>query len=354
MELINLGSRLVNYLRPANEPHWKLPQTGINNPVGHSTVSIWNSEEECHFCPLGAMNSNLDSHIAKTHTSVGSTEILNEELGIPTGWWIPEANMGFETSLGWEYLFQRPEVRGFRIWVWACASMPRKIPYGPASTMSSPKRAEHSAGGGRRGCPRCLARGPHLQEVLAGWSLGNRGMQNFHLKFTAWVGLLRLLTGIPRWVERKAEHKRPTNGFKNRSYALETFISFFFFLKHSFQPSLLFVSFPSYLNQLDWGSWPPAAFSALLTWWTPSSFETLLSCSIDFLPTCLYMPTMAPMLLWIFLSVSQTADSLGEGRSLIQFVSRTDRIPSTIGRWMHEWVTLETEAPISIEMLKHK
>ena len=85
MELINLGSRLVNYLRPANEPHWKLPQTGINNPVGHSTVSIWNSEEECHFCPLGAMNSNLDSRIAKTHTSVGSTEILNEELGIPTG-----------------------------------------------------------------------------------------------------------------------------------------------------------------------------------------------------------------------------------------------------------------------------
>ena len=246
MELINLGSRLVNYLRPANEPHWKLPQTGINNPVGLSTVSIWNSEEECHFCPLGAMNSNLDSHIAKMvpHTSMGSTEILNEELGIPTGWWIPEANMDFETSLGWEYLFQRPEVRGFRRWAWACASMPRKIPYWPASNMSSPKRAEHSAGGGRRGHPRCLARGPHLQEVLlAGWSLRNRGMQNFHLKFTAWVGLLRLLTGIPRWVERKAEHKRPTNGFKNRSYALETFISFFFW-KHSFQPSLVcFISF---------------------------------------------------------------------------------------------------------------
>ena len=86
-ELVNLGSRLVNHLHPANEPHWKLPQTGINNPVGHSTVSIWNSEGELRFCPLGAMNYNLDGHTAKMvpRTSVGSTEILSEELAVTTG-----------------------------------------------------------------------------------------------------------------------------------------------------------------------------------------------------------------------------------------------------------------------------
>ena len=45
---------------------------------------------------------------------------------------------------------------------------------------------------------------------------------------------------------------------------------------------------------------------------------------------------MAPILLWIFLSVRQTAASLGEGRSLTQFVSRTDRVPSTIGRYLRD------------------
>ena len=48
------------------------------------------------------------------------------------------------------------------------------------------------------------------------------------------------------------------------------------------------------------------------------------------------MPTVAPTLSWIFLSVSQTADSLGEGRSLTQFVSRTDRVPSTIERYLRD------------------
>ena len=60
------------------------------------------------------------------------------------------------------------------------------------------------------------------------------------------------------------------------------------FWKHSFQPSLLFVSFPSYLSQLDSGSWPPAAFVCLAYLANTFQLWDPASCSIDSLPTCLY------------------------------------------------------------------
>lgn len=67
-------------------------------------------------------------------------------------------------------------------------------------------------------------------------------MQNFHLKFKVWAGLLGLLTRIPRLAERKAEHKRPASGFKKGISLL---------CKHSFQPSLYLLRFLNFLMKVS-------------------------------------------------------------------------------------------------------
>lgn len=170
--------------------------------------------------------------------------------------------------------------------------MPRKIPYRPAGNVFFQESRACLQGVGGEGCPRCPAWGSHLQQVPISWSLRSRGMQNFHLKFKVWAGLL---THIPRLAERKAEHKRPASGFKKGISLL---------CKHSFQPSLYLLRFLNFLMKVSlkksshplWDKWiPPRGLNGLVTW---EGLPQSLKVPLCFFQQLQRQPTSGHLVMW--------------------------------------------------------